>query len=82
VGECAEHAGRVYGLVAPIWEQARVLATHLTRQNPNAAYHGSKLSTKLKVMGVDLASMGRVEPQDEHDFIVLYSEPKRGIYKK
>ena len=82
VGECAEHAGRVYGLVAPIWEQARVLADHLTRQNPNAAYHGSKLSTKLKVMGVDLASMGRVEPQDEHDEVVLYSEPKRGIYKK
>jgi len=82
VGECAQHRGRVYGLVAPIWEQVRVLADHLTRQNPNAAYHGSKLSTKLKVMGVDLTSMGCVEPQDEHDEVVLYSEPKRGIYKK
>jgi len=82
VGECAQHRGTVYGLVAPIWEQVRVLADHLTRQNVDAAYHGSKLVTKLKVMGVDLASMGRVEPQDEHDEIVLYSEPKRGIYKK
>ncbi len=82
VGECAQHRGMVYGLVAPIWEQVRVLADNLTRQNGDAAYHGSKLATKLKVMGVDLASMGRVEPQDEHDEVVLYSEPKRGIYKK
>ncbi len=82
VGECAQHRGMVYGLVAPIWEQVRVLADHLTRRNADAAYHGSKLATKLKVMGVDLASMGRVEPQDEHDEVVLYSEPKRGIYKK
>ncbi len=82
VGECAQHRGMVYGLVAPIWEQVGVLAEHLTRRNLDAAYHGSKLSTKLKVMGVDLASMGRVEPQDEHDEVVLYSEPKRGIYKK
>jgi nitrite reductase (NADH) large subunit len=82
VGECAQHRGMVYGLVAPIWEQVRVLADHLTRRNLDAAYHGSKLATKLKVMGIDLASMGRVEPQDEHDEVVLFSEPKRGIYKK
>ncbi|HJZ46823.1 MAG TPA: FAD-dependent oxidoreductase [Roseiflexaceae bacterium] len=82
VGECAQHHDMVYGLVAPIWEQVRVLADHLTRRNVDAAYHGSKLATKLKVMGVDLASMGRVEAQDEQDEVVLYSEPKRGIYKK
>ena len=82
VGECAQHRGVVYGLVAPIWEQVRVLADYLTGRNPDAVYHGSKLATKLKVMGVDLASMGHVEPQDEHDEVVLYSEPKRGIYKK
>ena len=82
VGECAQHRGMVYGLVAPIWEQVGVLADYLTQQKEGAAYHGSKLSTKLKVMGVDLASMGRVEPQDAHDEVVLYSEPKRGIYKK
>jgi nitrite reductase (NADH) large subunit len=82
VGECAQHCGMVYGLVAPIWEQVRVLADHLTRRKADAAYHGSKLATKLKVMGVDLASIGCVEAEDEHDEIVLYSEPKRGIYKK
>jgi nitrite reductase (NADH) large subunit len=58
VGECAQHRGRVYGLVAPIWEQAKVLADHITSRNPDCAYQGSKLSTKLKVMGVELASMG------------------------
>ena len=82
VGECAQHRGRVYGLVAPLWEQATTLADHLTGTNPNAAYHGSKIATKLKVMGVELASMGITEPRDERDDVVQFSEPKRGVYKK
>ncbi len=82
VGECAQHRGRVYGLVAPLWEQARVLADHITGSNPDAAYHGSKLATKLKVMGVELASMGRIEGDDEHDDVVQFMEPRQGIYKK
>ena len=82
VGECAEHRGKVYGLVAPLWEQGRILADHLTGANPTAAYHGSKLSTKLKVMGVELASMGEKEPRDAADEVVNYAEPGRGIYKK
>jgi nitrite reductase [NAD(P)H] large subunit len=69
VGECAQHRGRVYGLVAPLWEQAKVFADHITGHRPDAAYHGSKLATKLKVMGVELASMG-------------ITEPKKGTYKK
>ncbi|MCW2731612.1 MAG: nitrite reductase large subunit [Mycobacterium sp.] len=56
VGECAQHRGQVYGLVAPLWEQARVLADHLTGANPAAAYHGSRVAAKLKVAGVDVAS--------------------------
>ena len=52
VGECAQHRGRVYGLVAPLWDQAKVFAEHVTGRNGQAAYHGSKLATKLKVMGV------------------------------
>ena len=82
VGECAQHRGRVYGLVAPLWEQASALADHITETNLNAAYHGSKIATKLKVMGVELASMGITEPQDERDDVVQFSEPKRGVYKK
>ena len=65
VGECAQHRGQVYGLVAPLWEQGQVLADHITGRNPNAAYHGSKIATKLKVMGVELASMGVTEPTDD-----------------
>jgi nitrite reductase [NAD(P)H] large subunit len=82
VGECAQHRGRVYGLVAPLWEQAKVFADHITGRVPDAAYHGSKLATKLKVMGVDLASMGITEPAEERDEIVQFTEPRKGTYKK
>jgi nitrite reductase (NADH) large subunit len=82
VGECAQHRGQVYGLVAPLWEQAKVLADHITGKNPHAAYHGSKVATKLKVMGVEVASMGLVEPEYPEDEVVQFSEPKRGTYKK
>ena len=82
VGECAQHRGRVYGLVAPAWDQARVFADHVTDRDRQAAYHGSRLSTKLKVMGVELASMGITDPVEEHDEVIQFSEPKRGTYKK
>ncbi len=82
VGECAEHRGRVYGLVAPLWEQTQVLADRLTGRNPGAAYAGSRLSTKLKVAGVDLAVMGEKDAVEEDDEVVSYAEPSRGIYKK
>ena len=82
VGECAQHRGVTYGLVAPLWDQAKVLADHITGRNPQAAYTGSKLATKLKVMGIELASMGVPEPAGEGDEVVVFSEPKRGRYKK
>src|SRR5216684_5163253 len=82
VGECAQHRGRVYGLVAPLWEQAKVFADHITGHKAGAAYHGSKLATKLKVMGVELASMGLTEPKEERDETIQFTEPKRGTYKK
>src|SRR6185437_2876027 len=82
VGECAQHHDRVYGLVAPLWEQAKVLADHITRRNVNAAYPGSKVATKLKVMGVEMASLGITEAEEERDEIVQFTEPKKGTYKK
>ncbi|MDQ6676244.1 MAG: nitrite reductase large subunit NirB [Acidobacteriota bacterium] len=82
VGECAQHRGQVYGLVAPLWEQAKVVADQITGANPQAQYHGSRVATKLKVMGVELASMGITEPEDENDEIVQFTEPKKGTYKK
>ncbi len=82
VGECAQHRGQVYGLVAPLWEQAKVLADHITGANSESSYHGSKLATKLKVMGIELASMGVTEASEENDEIVQFTEPKKGTYKK
>jgi nitrite reductase (NADH) large subunit len=81
IGECAQHRGQVYGLVAPLWEQGQVLADRLTAKDTDVVYTGSRVSTKLKVMGIDLAVMGENghEPDDE---VVHYSEPSRGVYKK
>ena len=82
VGECAQHRGQVYGLVAPLWEQTRVLADRLSGRNPYSLYGGSKVSTKLKVMGVELAVMGIKEPASELDEVVTFVESARGVYKK
>ncbi|MBO9608952.1 MAG: NAD(P)/FAD-dependent oxidoreductase [Paenibacillaceae bacterium] len=80
VGECAEHRGTVYGLVAPLYEQGAVLAKRLAAVD-SPGYQGSVVSTKLKVSGVNVFSAGRfadepgtrsVRVQDEFD----------GVYKK
>jgi nitrite reductase (NADH) large subunit len=81
-GECAQHRGRVYGLVAPAWEQAQVLADRLACRDSQAVYHGSQVATRLKVMGVELTVVGEKEPDRENDEVVTYTEPSRGIYKK
>ena len=66
IGECTEHRGQLYGLVAPVWEQARRARRSADRpQRPDAIYLGSRLSTKLKVAGLDLAVMGLKEPVEE-----------------
>jgi NAD(P)H-dependent nitrite reductase large subunit len=82
IGECAQHRGMVYGLVAPVWEQAQVLADRLSGRTPEARYRGTSTSTKLKVAGVQLAVMGDKDPVEEDDEVVSYAEPSRGIYKK
>ncbi|GAB3223437.1 nitrite reductase large subunit NirB [Kineococcus gypseus] len=80
VGECVQHRGQTYGLVAPLWEQAGVLADHLTGTDPDAEYHGSRTATKLKVAGVDLVQMGLPGPERDEDEFVVFSEPHRGVY--
>src|SRR5919112_4544155 len=81
VGECAQHRGALYGLVAPLWDQAKVLADHLTGTNPGAEYHGSQVATKLKVAGVDVASMGLQDPERDDDELLEFAEPRRGVYQ-
>src|SRR4051812_49072568 len=80
IGECAQHRGEVYGLVAPAWEHAKVLADVLTGTDPTAEYHGSRTATKLKVAGVDVAVMGVNTPERDDDEFLVISEPKRGVH--
>jgi len=80
VGECVQHRGQTYGLVAPLWEQARVCANHLARYGVSR-YQGSVTSTKLKVTGIDLFSAGNFSSSPDCDEIVLRDQA-RGVYKK
>jgi nitrite reductase (NADH) large subunit len=82
LGECAEHRGRLYGIVNPVWEQAAVLADVLSGKNPQARYTGSKLYTRLKVAGVEVASMGAIEPELEDDAVLQIIEERRNAYRK
>lgn len=82
VGECAEHNGRVYGIVAPIWDQCAVLADVLTGSSPKSRYRGSKVYARLKVAGVEVASMGQVEPQLPSDEVIQIFEDRRSTYRK
>jgi len=82
VGECVQHEGKLYGLVDPLYEQARVLADVLTGAGPQAAYHGSRLGTVLKVMGVDLTTMGEVNTATPDCEVVSHLDPVKSIYKK
>lgn len=81
-GECAEHQGTTYGIVAPVWEQAAVLADVLSGSHTQARYRGSKLYTRLKVAGVDVASMGMLETQLEGDEVFQVIEERRDAYRK
>jgi assimilatory nitrate reductase electron transfer subunit len=78
IGECAQHDGQVYGLVAPCWEQARVLADVLAGRT--AAYGGTRTVTRLKAAGVELAAMGETDT-DTAD-LVTFADAARGIYQK
>jgi nitrite reductase (NADH) large subunit len=80
VGECAAHRGIAYGLVAPLFEQAKVAANHLA-QFGIGRYTGSLTSTKLKVTGIDLFSAGDFSGGDGCEEIVM-SDPFGGVYKK
>ncbi len=80
VGECAAHRGIAYGLVAPLFEQAKVAANHLAHYGIGR-YVGSLTSTKLKVTGIDLFSAGDFASGAGKEEIVM-SDPFGGVYKK
>ncbi|WP_421736426.1 nitrite reductase large subunit NirB [Caulobacter sp.] len=79
VGECVEHRGNCYGLVAPIWDMCRALAQSLT--DGEGGYEGSVLSTRLKVSGVDVFSAGKFSGGEGCEDIV-FRDAGRGVYKR
>ncbi|MCB2058884.1 MAG: nitrite reductase large subunit NirB [Novosphingobium sp.] len=79
VGECVQHRGTCYGLVAPLWEMCRALADAAT--GDPSGYEGSVTSTKLKVSGIDVFSAGDFSGGDDCEDIVM-RDAARGIYKR
>src|SRR5262249_40169761 len=80
VGECALHGGMIYGLVAPGYEMAEIVAANLTGGGRRVS--GTDLSTKLKLMGVDVASFGAIETPAEKATPLVFEDPFAAIYKK
>lgn len=80
VGECVSHRGIAYGLVAPLFEQAKVAANHLA-QFGIGRYAGSAVSTKLKVTGIDVFSAGDFNGDTQAECIT-FADPAGGVYKK
>ncbi|MGZ4998105.1 MAG: NAD(P)/FAD-dependent oxidoreductase [Methylobacter sp.] len=80
VGECIQHRGSTFGLVAPLFEQAKVCANHLSAHGA-AEYVSLPAATKLKVTGINLFSVGDFQG-DENSESICFTDPALGIYKK
>ena len=80
VGECVQHRGKTFGLVAPLLAQARVCAASLAERGARP-YSTASDATQLKVSGIDVFSAGNYEPGAGCESLVL-RDPKRGIYKR
>ena len=80
VGECVEHRGQVFGLVAPLWDMAKVLADRLSGTG-DKPFVPAVTGTRLKVTGIDMFSAGEIEADDTADAIV-FRDPSRGAHRK
>ena len=81
VGECTEHNGQIFGLVAPLFEQGKVLAATITGKT-GGVFTGAVSASKLKIMGVDVFSAGNFDCSRPGVEAVRYEDPSLGIYKK
>ena len=79
IGDCAEHDGTVHGLVAPAWEQAATVADRLT--GGASRYRGTRLVTRLKASGIDLAVLGDTGAHPDAE-VVSFADPARGTYAR
>lgn len=80
VGECAIHNEMIYGLIAPGYEMAEVAASHIL--NNTKEFSGFDMSTKLKLMGVDVASFGDPFIEEPHAHTLIIEDKNRGVYKR
>jgi nitrite reductase (NADH) large subunit len=80
LGECVEHRGICYGLVAPLLEQGKILAATITG-NKGPRYEGTAPAAKLKIMGVEVFSAGDFTEAQGND-VIRFEDPALGIYKK
>jgi nitrite reductase (NADH) large subunit len=80
IGECALHGGMIYGLVAPGYEMAEIVAANMT--GADRRFGGAELSAKLKLMGVDVASFGKYELPSDAATPLTLEDPFGGVYKK
>ena len=80
IGECVEHRGQTFGLVAPLWDMAKVCADRIT-ETAETEYRSSVSGTRLKVTGIDMFSAGDIEGEGDAEDIVL-RDPARGVYKR
>ncbi|SPB13047.1 nitrite reductase [NAD(P)H] large subunit [Caballeronia novacaledonica] len=80
IGECALWKGQLFGLVAPGYDMARIVAKQIIGEE--AAFAGADMSTKLKLMGVDVASIGDAHGKTPGSRTYQYSDERRQVYKK
>jgi len=81
VGECIEHNGQTFGLVGPIWDQAKVCGARLAG-DAAAVYEPPPVFTSLKITGIDVFSAGALAAADDADQEITLHDAKRGLYKK
>jgi nitrite reductase (NADH) large subunit len=81
IGECALYDGMIYGLIAPGYEMAEVVATHLA-ENGDKTFNGFDMSTKLKLIGVDVASFGDNFINEPDCRTIVFEDKHKGIYKR
>ena len=80
VGECVQHRRQTFGLVAPLWEQARICAQHIAEIGVSR-FSGAINATQLKVSGIEVFSAGVFADSPSRESLVL-SDPRRGVYKR
>jgi nitrite reductase (NADH) large subunit len=82
IGECALWNNFIFGLVAPGYSMAKVAAAHITEPDSSAEFTGADMSTKLKLMGVDVGSIGDAHARTEGAISIYYENQLTGVYKK